>query len=128
MNKVQKIVDVKPKVAQDVTAIHEKFPCNDIAHHLISLADLPILYGANVTKINGCMIIKEGGFIGYDYEKFGLAEYILSTKLPDGTFRGIIDFVKACDKVDGSVEDIEKTLEYYYDVVPKVKCERTDEY
>ncbi|KAG4076731.1 hypothetical protein HA402_002018 [Bradysia odoriphaga] len=128
MNRLQKIVDVKPKVAQDVTAIHEKFPCNDIAHHLISLAGLPILYGANVTKINGCMIIKMGGFIGYDYQKFGLAEYILSTKLPVGTFRGIIDFVKACNKGAGPVEDIEKTLEYYYDVVPKVTCETTDGY
>ncbi|KAG4073311.1 hypothetical protein HA402_002656 [Bradysia odoriphaga] len=123
IKELKKMVAVKPKVAQDVTAIHEKFPCNDIAHHLISLADLPILYGANVTKIDGCMIIKWGGFIGYDYQKLRLAEYVLSTKLPVGTFRGIIDFVKACNKGEGPVEDIEKTLEYYYDVVPKVKCE-----
>lgn len=72
--------------------------------------DLPILYGANETKIDGCTIIKFGGFIGYDYQKLDLAEYILSTKLPVGTFRGIIDFVKACNKGAEPVEDIEKTL------------------
>ncbi|XP_037049498.1 uncharacterized protein LOC119083795 [Bradysia coprophila] len=122
MKGLKDMVDVKPKVAQDVTAIYDKFPCNDIAHHLIGLALLPMEYGADVAKINGCMIIEMGGFIGYDYRKFRLAEYILSTKLPVGTFRGIIDFVKVCNTAAGPIEDIEKTLEYYYDVVPKAKC------
>lgn len=180
------MVEIKPKVIQDYTAILDQFPCTTYIrkdlYYLVSFSLCCIHFGVfqfkqfifrfqfqfqvhvlarlrgNETKIDACMIREAPGnweqlmhenplqntkeFMEYLLQ--GL-ETVLSIRLPDETYRGIIDFLRAT--IPGKpINDIEKALvseriisiaypienlakhfghfqqEYLYDDVPETMC------
>ncbi|XP_037040224.1 uncharacterized protein LOC119077144 [Bradysia coprophila] len=136
---LKSMIDIKPKVLQDFLAIREKFSCNFYALKCLqSFVKFLERFQGNEAKINACFLKesleslgnwessspwqKSKEYIEYELQKL---ESLLSARLTDETIRGILNFIKATIP-NTPIDEIEKSLEYLYDDVPKTECHLTE--
>lgn len=142
-DQLKSITGIKPEVLANITAIVEKFPCNDkfgipffLQSFLKIVERLKHLVSINNSKISACFIKKEtetadglnssllpdGKSIKKEEEKLNNFEFILSTRFADEDFRGLINFVKATVFDKTPLNEVQKSLEYVFTDVAAVDC------